>query len=230
MSTEKAPLDPSLAPSGAGTLVKHALDLVAAAFILAVCSPLILVLALLIRVTMGSPVFFRQIRPGLLERPFTLIKFRTMRPARVGDSDPWFRSDSVRLTRLGRVLRKLSLDELPQLFNVLRGDMSLVGPRPLLMEYLPKYTEEQRQRHLVRPGITGLAAVYGRQNLTFSRRFVLDVEYVRNWSLLLDLRILLRTVANVFTGRDVDLEQSIDDVDDLGLAPDSSDRKVPDDE
>lgn len=146
-------------------------------------------IAVAIRVSMGPPVLFRQVRPGLDAQPFTLIKFRTMRD---GPGD-----DAERITRLGRFLRSTSLDELPELWNVLRGEMSLVGPRPLLMEYLDKYTERQALRHSVRPGITGLAQVRGRNLVDWEDRLELDVQYVEQWSLWLDLKILARTLVTV---------------------------------
>ncbi|WP_256364521.1 sugar transferase [Paenibacillus sp. 32O-W] len=169
---------------------------------LAVCVPAVIALlpvyaavALLVRLKLGSPVLFRQQRPGLYGRPFHVLKFRTMTDATDAEGRPL--PDEVRLTPFGQLLRKLSLDELPQLFNVIRGDMSLVGPRPLLMEYLQLYTEEQAKRHDVRPGITGWAQVNGRNAVSWEEKFRLDVWYVRNRSLALDLRILVRTVVKV---------------------------------
>jgi lipopolysaccharide/colanic/teichoic acid biosynthesis glycosyltransferase len=158
-------------------------------------SPLMLVIALAIRLTMGSPVLFRQLRPGLRGEAFELVKFRTMRRLVTADVVP--AEDAQRLTRLGRFLRASSLDELPELWNVLRGEMSLVGPRPLLMRYLPLYTPEQARRHDVRPGLTGWAQVNGRNALSWEEKFALDLWYVDNRSLLLDLRILLLTVWRV---------------------------------
>jgi lipopolysaccharide/colanic/teichoic acid biosynthesis glycosyltransferase len=146
------------------------------------------------------------------------VKFRTMRAARPGEI--WFRNDEERLTRVGWLIRKLSLDELPTFWNVLCGEMSLVGPRPLLMEYLPKYTSEQTRRHEVRPGITGWAQVNGRQTIPFSRRLELDVWYVDHMSLAMDLRILARTASGLLSVAGVSPGQDVDDIDDLGLAPD----------
>lgn len=167
--------------------------------------PLALAIGLAVRLAMGRPVLFRQLRPGLGGEPFELLKFRTMRDARRADGTEL--PDAERLTRLGRLLRRISLDELPELVHVLRGEMSLVGPRPLLMEYLDRYTAEQARRHQVRPGITGWAQVHGRNALAWEERFRLDVEYVERLSLGLDLRILARTagqvVAQVFTGTGV---------------------------
>ena len=138
---------------------------------------------------MGSPVFFRQTRPGYLGRPFTVVKFRTMTTGEGGDD--------VRLTRLGRLLRKTSLDEIPQLWNVLRGELSLVGPRPLLMQYLERYTPEQARRHEVLPGMTGWAQINGRNAISWEEKFALDVWYVDHWSLTLDLKILLQTIRKI---------------------------------
>lgn len=174
---------------------KRLMDAGIAAAGLVLLSPLLLVLALLIRVRLGEPVLFRQTRPGLHARPFTILKFRTMRDTRDARGQPL--ADAERLPPLGRWLRSTSLDELPELFNVLRGDMSLVGPRPLLMEYLPLYSPLQARRHEVRPGITGWAQVNGRNGLTWDDKFAFDVEYVDRRSLWLDLRILLLTVLEV---------------------------------
>lgn len=194
---------------------KRCVDIVVSAFGLLVLSPVLLGCAVAVVVTSGRPVLFRQVRIGYHERPFTLVKFRTMRSHRPGE-DP-LRTDGSRVTRVGRVLRASSLDELPELWNVLRGDMSLVGPRPLLPEHLELYTDEQRRRHLVRPGVTGLAQTAGRQHLTFSERLALDVTYVDTRSAWLDLRILLRTVTVVVRGSGVETGQAFADVDDIGL-------------
>jgi lipopolysaccharide/colanic/teichoic acid biosynthesis glycosyltransferase len=175
--------------------VKRCLDVVGAAAALAALSPALLAIAAALRVTQGAPILYRQRRPGLGGRSFTLLKFRTMRSPRPGEV--WFRSEVDRLTPLGRFLRTSSLDELPELWNVLRGEMSLVGPRPLLPEYLEAYTAEERRRHDLRPGITGWAAVNGRNATPFRERLALDVWYVDHWSLGLDLRILARTLAQV---------------------------------
>jgi lipopolysaccharide/colanic/teichoic acid biosynthesis glycosyltransferase len=176
-------------------LAKRMLDACASLLGLLLLWPLILVVALLIRMLLGSPVFFVQRRPGLHGQPFSLWKFRTMRDALGADGKPL--TDAERLTRFGRFLRASSLDELPELWNVLKGDMSLVGPRPWLMEYLPHYTAEQMRRHEVRPGITGWAQVNGRNAASWEERLRLDVWYVDHWSFWLDLRILLRTVWTV---------------------------------
>ncbi|WP_310569297.1 sugar transferase [Gemmatimonas sp.] len=176
-------------------MIKRTLDIVIAASVLLITSPLLLLLALAVRLNLGTPVLFRQQRPGLHGRPFTMVKFRTMRDAvgRDGRALP----DADRLTPFGKLLRSTSLDELPELWNVLRGDMSLVGPRPLLMEYLDRYTPEQARRHEVRPGVTGWAQVHGRNAVSWDERFRLDVWYVEHQSLMLDLRILVRTFTTV---------------------------------
>lgn len=176
--------------------MKRLFDLTAALFGLMLLAPIILILAILIRQKLGSPVFFTQARPGLYGKPFKMIKFRTMTDAR--DTDGSLLPDSVRLTAFGRFLRSTSLDELPELCNVLKGDMSLVGPRPLLMEYLPRYTPEQARRHEVRPGITGWAQINGRNAISWEEKFKLDVWYVDNQSFWLDLKILVLTIKKVF--------------------------------
>ncbi len=171
-------------------------DLVVSATLLVLLLPLLLGVAAMVRMRLGSPVIFAQQRPGLHGRPFTLYKFRTMTDAR--DARGNLLPDGERLTAFGRFLRATSLDELPELFNVLKGEMSLVGPRPLLTEYLPYYTKRERCRHAVRPGITGWAQVNGRNLAPWDERLEMDVWYVENRSLLLDLRILLMTVVKVF--------------------------------
>lgn len=185
----------STAPAGY-PFWKRVIDILAAAVGLVLLSPILLLLALAVRARLGSPVLFRQIRPGLRACPFTILKFRTMRDAR--DSNGLPLPDGERLPPLGRFLRSTSLDELPELWNVLRGDMSLVGPRPLLTEYLPLYSERQARRHEVRPGITGWAQVNGRNSLGWNERFELDVEYVERYSLVMDARILALTALKVF--------------------------------
>ena len=175
--------------------LKRLLDAVIAAALLLLLSPLFLVLAVAVRIAHGRPVLFRQRRPGLRGTPFEILKLRTMRDA--VDTHGVALPDSERLTGFGGWLRSTSLDELPELWNVLRGDMSLVGPRPLLLEYLPRYTSEQRRRHDVRPGITGWAQVHGRNAVSWAERFHLDVWYVDHVSFALDLRIVLRTIGLV---------------------------------
>ena len=174
---------------------KRAIDVLGATAGLAALGPVLLLVALAIWSRLGAPVLFRQVRPGLHGRPFELLKFRTMTGAR--DAAGELRPDGERLTRLGSWLRATSLDELPELINVLCGDMSLVGPRPLLVDYLAHYSPEQARRHEVRPGITGWAAVHGRNATSWERRLALDVWYVDHWSLRLDLKILLMTVVKV---------------------------------
>jgi sugar transferase EpsL len=175
--------------------VKRALDVVVSATGLMVTGPAILGAAALVRATLGAPVFFRQERPGLHGKPFHIWKFRTMTDERGPDGQ--LLPDEQRLTRVGRFLRSSSLDELPQLLNVLKGEMSLVGPRPLLMRYLDRYNARQARRHEVPPGITGLTQVRGRNALSWEEKFELDVEYVENWSLGLDLQILGETALKV---------------------------------
>jgi len=175
--------------------MKRFLDIVLSVVLMLVLLPVLFVIALLVRLKLGSPVLFRQVRPGWEGRPFTIVKFRTMAPTVAAAPAP----DADRLTPFGRRFRATSLDELPELWNVLKGEMSLVGPRPLLTAYLERYTPEQARRHEVRPGITGWAQVNGRNAATWEERLRLDVWYVDNRSLALDLRILLRTIGLVFS-------------------------------
>lgn len=175
--------------------IKRALDVIMSLLGLLLLSPLLAVVAGLVRLDLGRPVVFRQQRAGLKGQPFIMYKFRTMRELR--DSEGRLLDDARRLTRFGRFLRSASLDELPELFNVLKGDMSLVGPRPLLMEYLHRYTPQQARRHDVCPGITGWAQVHGRNALSWEEEFDLDVWYVEHWSLWLDIKILFMTVGCV---------------------------------
>jgi sugar transferase EpsL len=175
--------------------LKRPLDLLAAGLGLVALAPVLAVLALLVRIKLGSPVFFRQMRPGLHGRPFELIKFRTMTDAR--DAEGRLLADAERLTSFGKFLRQTSLDELPELWNVLKGKMSLVGPRPLLMEYLPLYSPEQARRHEVRPGLTGWAQVNGRNAISWPEKFKLDVWYVDHVSAMLDVKIIGMTIKSV---------------------------------
>jgi len=175
--------------------VKRGVDVAGSATGLVVLSPILAWAALAVAVTNGFPIFFRQERPGLRGKPFSLVKFRTMRSPRPGEV--WFESDDERVTRVGRLLRSTSIDELPELWNILRGEMSLVGPRPLLVEYLDHYTTDEQRRHEMRPGLTGWAAVNGRHTAPFEERLRMDVWYVDHWSLMLDLRILWLTVWQV---------------------------------
>lgn len=172
--------------------MKRSLDVLVSALALVIFSPLLLVTAVLVRWKLGRPVLFRQDRPGIHGRPFTLVKFRTMRDAPVDPTDG--SADRDRLTPFGAKVRSTSLDELPELWNVLKGDMSLVGPRPLLMHYLPLYSERQARRHEVKPGITGWAQINGRNNSPWADRLEMDVWYVENQSFLLDLKILAKTI------------------------------------
>lgn len=172
--------------------LKRVFDVVVSAIALVALAPVMGLIALAVWRTMGRPVLFRQVRPGLHGKPFVMYKFRTMRDLR--DAEGKLLPDEMRLTPFGGWLRATSLDELPELLNVLLGEMSLVGPRPLLMEYLERYTPEQARRHEVKPGITGWAQIHGRNNLSWDERFKLDVWYVDNWSLWLDVKILWRTL------------------------------------
>lgn len=174
---------------------KRFFDIVLSACALVVLSPVLLVVAILVRAKLGSPVIFCQERPGKDEKIFKLYKFRSMTDAR--DENGELLPDAVRLTKFGRLLRSTSLDELPELWNILKGDMSIVGPRPLAVVYLPYYTEEEHHRHDVRPGLTGLAQVHGRNALQWEARFACDLEYIRNISLWMDLKVLFLTVKKV---------------------------------
>lgn len=178
-------------------MVKRLFDIVAAAITLTVVAPFLAVLAAAVWRADGSPILFQQIRPGMGGRPFTIYKFRTMRPGSTTEED------EVRLTTLGRWLRRTSSDELPELWNVLRGDMSVVGPRPLLIDYLDRYDAFQARRHEVRPGLTGWAQVHGRNALDWDERFRLDVWYIDNWSFALDMKIIGMTIWTVLSGKGV---------------------------
>ncbi|MDM8542151.1 sugar transferase [Desulfococcaceae bacterium HSG9] len=197
--------------------MKRLFDLFFTLIALIVLSPIMLSLVILIRLCFGNPVFFRQIRPGLNGKPFTIYKFRTMLNAY--DKNGHLLPDSERLTEFGKLLRQVSLDELPELFNVLKGEMSLVGPRPLLMQYLTRYTPYQMRRHEIRPGITGWAQIHGRNNTPFSKRFEMDIWYVDNHSLSLDFRIIIYTASKVIKREGVrtDLDQCFAEVNDCGL-------------
>lgn len=186
--------------------MKRALDVTAALLGLVLLWPAILFIAVLVGVKLGRPVLFRQIRPGLHGKPFEMLKFRTMGDARGPDGE--LLPDAERLTEFGKLLRSTSLDELPELWNVLKGEMSLVGPRPLLMEYLPLYSAEQMRRHEVRPGITGWAQVNGRNAISWEEKFRLDVWYVDHRSLTLDLRILARTVMTALRRQGITAENA----------------------
>ena len=185
-------------------MLKRLLDIVIASSALVLLSPVYAFVAYKVRKNLGSPVLFRQVRPGLNGKPFEMIKFRSMKDAvdPQGDSLP----DSERLTPFGQMLRSSSLDEMPELWNVIKGEMSIVGPRPLLMEYLPLYNEQQAKRHNVRPGITGYAQVNGRNAISWEKKFELDTWYVENRSLWLDFKIMLKTVQKVLSKDDISAE------------------------
>ncbi|ELB2876664.1 sugar transferase [Vibrio alginolyticus] len=181
--------------------MKRIIDVLTSLVAMVILSPVFCLLYFLIKIKLGSPVFFSQLRPGKDEKIFRMYKFRTMTDCR--DENGHLLPDSERITQFGAFLRKSSLDELPSLWNILKGDMSLVGPRPLLVEYLDYYTDEEKRRHKVRPGLTGLAQVSGRNNLGWDERLNIDIQYVNNPSLLLDIKILLKTFYKVIKKDDV---------------------------
>ena len=187
--------------------IKRSIDFLLALIGLILASPILLIVAILVKTKLGSPILFRQQRVGLNGEIFEMVKFRTMKDATDSQGNPL--PDEERLTKFGKLLRKTSLDELPELWNVLKGDMSLVGPRPLLVEYLPLYSKEQMKRHHVRPGITGYAQVNGRNNISWTKKFELDVYYVENFSLWLDVKILFQTVAKVLGQADINQEGNV---------------------
>lgn len=211
---ERVHTEPSLAPSARQQVKggfyrrygKRLMDIVLSLCALVLLSPLMLVVALLVRIKLGSPVIFGQERPGLNEKIFTLYKFRTMTDER--DENGKLLPDKIRLTRFGRWLRSSSLDELPELLNILKGDMSFVGPRPLLAKYLPLYNEKQRRRHEVRPGITGYAQTNGRNSVSWEERFELDVEYVDHVTFLGDVKIIIATVLSVIRREGIDSSET----------------------
>ena len=182
-------------------MLKRLLDIIIASIALILLSPLYFYVAHKVKKNLGSPVLFRQVRPGLHGKPFEMIKFRSMKDAVDAQGNPL--PDSERLTPFGKMLRSSSLDEMPELWNVIKGDMSIVGPRPLLMEYLPLYNEEQAKRHLVRPGMTGHAQVNGRNAISWEEKFKLDTWYVENQSVWLDFKIMLKTVKKVLAKDDI---------------------------
>ena len=186
--------------------VKRPMDFVLALVAIIVLSPVLLVVAVLVRTKLGSPVIFKQERPGLNEKIFTMYKFRTMTDAK--DENGVLLPDGIRLTKFGRLLRNTSLDELPELFNILKGDMSIVGPRPLLVKYLELYNEEQSQRHDVEPGLTGYAQAYGRNSLSWDERFKMDVFYINNITFLGDLKIIFKTIESVIRKEDIDTQET----------------------
>lgn len=176
--------------------IKRPMDFVFSLLAIILLSPVLLIVAILVRVKLGSPILFKQKRPGLNEKIFTMYKFRTMTDKR--DENGELLPDELRLTKFGKILRSTSLDELPELFNILKGDMSIIGPRPLLVEYLPLYNEHQKRRHEVRPGLSGLAQVNGRNAISWEEKFDLDVEYVDNVTFIGDWKIIFRTIKKVF--------------------------------
>lgn len=185
-------------------MLKRLLDIIIASIALILLSPLYFYVAHKVKKNLGSPVLFRQVRPGLHGKPFEMIKFRSMKDAVDVQGNPL--PDSERLTPFGKMLRSSSLDEMPELWNVIKGDMSIVGPRPLLMEYLPLYNQEQAKRHLVRPGMTGHAQVNGRNAISWEEKFKLDTWYVENQSVWLDFKIMLKTVKKVLAKDDINAE------------------------
>jgi undecaprenyl phosphate N,N'-diacetylbacillosamine 1-phosphate transferase len=187
--------------------IKRFLDIVLSFIGIIVLSPVLAAVAAMIKVKLGSPVIFKQDRPGLNEKIFTLYKFRTMTDEK--DENGELLPNHMRLTKLGRILRATSLDELPELFNILRGDMSFIGPRPLLVEYLPLYNNEQRRRHHVRPGLSGLAQINGRNAISWEEKFRYDIEYVDNISLLLDLKIFIQTILKVFKKEGINKSETV---------------------
>ena len=187
--------------------IKRILDILISLTFIVLFSWLYLILVILVRIKLGSPVLFCQERPGYNEKIFKLYKFRTMTDKR--DENGTLLPDSERLTRFGSMLRSTSLDELPEMFNILKGDMSLIGPRPLLVEYLPYYTEEERLRHSVRPGLTGLAQVSGRNYLAWDKRLARDVEYVNHISFIMDVRIIIKTIMVVLKKEDIAIDTNI---------------------
>lgn len=193
-----------------GLTAKRAIDVMGAGVAIVALSPVLAGTAIVVAMKMGRPVLFRQVRPGLAGRPFTIIKFRTMRPTKPGEV--FYATDEARITPLGQFLRSSSIDELPQLWNVLKGDMSIVGPRPLLLEYLDTYSPDEARRHDMRPGLTSWATVKGRHTLRFDERLRLDTWYVDHWSLRLDFRIIAMTIAQVLRRTDVDPLQDLDTV------------------
>jgi lipopolysaccharide/colanic/teichoic acid biosynthesis glycosyltransferase len=187
--------------------IKRIMDIVLSFIAIILLSPFLLIIAFLVRIKLGSPVIFKQDRPGLNEKIFTLYKFRTMTDER--DENGELLPDEKRMTKYGKFLRSTSLDELPELFNIFKGDMSLVGPRPLLVQYLPLYDEYQRRRHEVRPGLSGLAQISGRNTLSWEEKFRLDVEYVDNISFIGDFKIILSTLKKVFVREGINSDNSV---------------------
>lgn len=186
--------------------IKRFFDIVSSLIAIIILSPVLIVTAILVRTKLGSPVLFKQERPGKDEKIFTLMKFRTMTDER--DENGELLPDEIRLTKFGEFLRSTSIDELPELFNILNGDMSVIGPRPLLVRYLPRYNEHQHRRHEVRPGLSGWAQVNGRNTVSWEDKFDMDVEYVDNYSMFMDIKILFMTVVNVLKHDGISSETS----------------------
>ena len=187
--------------------IKRSFDIIFSLTVLIMLSPIFLIIAILVKIKLGGHIFFVQERIGMYNRPFKMYKFRTMRNTK--DSSGNLLSDNERLTKFGKILRSTSLDELPEFFNILRGEMSLIGPRPLLPEYLPLYSGEQIKRHNVPPGLTGWAQINGRNSISWTEKFKLDVWYVENWSLKLDLKIFFLTIVKVIKREDINQESTV---------------------
>lgn len=187
--------------------IKRVLDFTLSLIALIILSPIYLVLAILVRIKLGSPIIFKQERPGLNEKIFTLYKFRTMTDEK--DENGKLLPDEVRLTKFGKILRSTSLDELPELINIIKGDMSIVGPRPLLVEYLPYYTETEKHRHDVRPGLTGLAQVSGRNSISWEEKLKYDTQYIDNISIFNDLKIILKTIKKTIKREDIKMGKEL---------------------
>lgn len=187
--------------------IKRSFDIIFSLTVLIMLSPIFLIIAILVKIKLGGHIFFVQERIGMYNRPFKMYKFRTMRNTK--DSSGNLLSDDERLTKFGKILRSTSLDELPEFFNILRGEMSLIGPRPLLPEYLPLYSGEQIKRHNVLPGLTGWAQINGRNSISWTEKFKLDVWYVENWSLKLDLKIFFLTIVKVIKREDINQESTV---------------------
>ena len=187
--------------------IKRFLDFTLSLIALVVLSPVFLIIAILVRIKLGSPIIFKQQRPGKDEKIFTLYKFRTMTDKK--DENGNLLPDSERLTKFGKILRSTSLDELPELINIIKGDMSIIGPRPLLVEYLPLYNEKQKHRHDVRPGLTGLAQVNGRNSLSWEEKFEDDIKYIKNITFIADIEIFFKTIIKVFARDGISQENSV---------------------
>jgi undecaprenyl phosphate N,N'-diacetylbacillosamine 1-phosphate transferase len=209
MQTEvKTSFRPSLQQGGLyRKYFKRPMDFILSLMAIVVLSPVLIIVGILVRVKLGSPVLFKQKRPGLNEKIFTMYKFRTMTDEK--DENGELLPNNIRLTKLGKILRATSLDELPELFNILKGDMSIIGPRPLLIEYLPLYNDKQKQRHDVRPGLSGLAQVNGRNAISWEDKFDYDVEYVENISFLLDVKLIVQTFLKVFKREGVNKSENV---------------------